>query len=542
MVIGARLKEYLERSLSLPIAKWYLWTDSSIALQWVRGPAQQWKPFVANRVLEIQQRSDPDIWNHCSGIENAADLLTRGVTRQVLQSSSLWWNGPAWLSKPSTCWPRHEGTTDMIIAEEERRTLRVHNVTVKESVLPLQKYSSLSRLVRVTAWVLRFFHNTRHSGQKYEGPITTEEVQKAHTCLILQVQFEAFQVELQCLRRSTRVPSDSPIRDLSVIYDDDGVLRVGGRLGAAELSYNMKHSVILPSRYPFTELTISAADRRLLHAGALEALTELREMYWIVRGRRMVKKVLKKCVTCNRFNSRAATEPVAPLPRERVTQAPPFDVTGVDFAGPLISKDQGNNRKSYIVIFTCAVTRAIHLEVVTDMSTSNFLMAFRRFISRRRVYRVIFSDNATTFQRASNDLRRLWSTIRGEEIHNFVTSHQIRRKCIAEKAAWWGGFWERVVRSVKTSLKKVLGNSYCNFEELTTILTEIEAVINSTPLIYVYMEASEPEPLAPSHFLVGKRLTTLPDSGSAAEVAQPPGQLTRRWHYRQRMVDQFRRR
>ncbi|XP_075559900.1 uncharacterized protein LOC142591457 [Dermacentor variabilis] len=414
MVIGARLREYLERSLTLSISRWYLWTDSSIALHWVRGPAQQWKPFVANRVLEIQQRSDPDIWNHCSGIENPADLLTRGVTPQVLKSSSLWWNGPAWLSKPSTCWPRHEGTADMIIAEEERRTLRVHNVTVKESVLPLQKYSSLSRLVRVTAWVLRFFHNAMHPGQKYEGPITTEEVQKAHTCLILQVQFEAFQEELQCLRRSTRMPSDSPIRDLSVIYDDDGVLRVGGRLNAAELSYNVKHPVILPSRHPYTELTISAAHRRLLHAGALETLTELREMYWIVRGRQMVKKVLKKCVTCNRFNSRAATEPVAPLPRERVTQAPPFDVTGADFAGPLNTKDQGNNRKSYIVIFTCAVTRAIHLELVTDMSTSNFLMAFRRFISRRGVCRVIFSDNARTFQRASKDLKRLWTTIRGE--------------------------------------------------------------------------------------------------------------------------------
>ncbi|XP_075531538.1 uncharacterized protein LOC142564428 [Dermacentor variabilis] len=542
MVMGARLREYLERSLSLSISKWYLWTDSSIALHWVRGPAQQWKPFVANRVLEIQQRSDPDIWNHCSGIENPADLLTRGVTPQVLKSSSLWWNGPAWLSKPSTCWPRHEGTADMIIADEERRTLRVHNVTVKDSVLPLQKYSSLSRLVRVTAWVLRFFHNAMHPGQKYEGPITTEEVQKAHTCLILQVQLEAFQEELQCLRRSTRMPSDSPIRDLSVIYDDDGVLRVGGRLNAAELSYNVKHPVILPSRHPFTELTISAAHRRLLHAGALETLTELREMYWIVRGRQMVKKVLKKCVTCNRFNSRAATEPVAPLPRERVTQAPPFDVTGADFAGPLNTKDQGNNRKSYIVIFTCAVTRAIHLELVTDMSTSNFLMAFRRFISRRGVCRVIFSDNARTFQRASKDLKRLWTTIRGEEIHNFFTSHQIRWKFIAEKAAWWGGFWERMVRSVKASLKKVLGNSYCNFEELTTILTEIEAVINSRPLTYVYTEASEPEPLAPSHFLVGKRLTTLPDSGSATEVAQSPGQLTRRWHYRQRMVDQFWRR
>ncbi|XP_075535194.1 uncharacterized protein LOC142570735 [Dermacentor variabilis] len=179
------------------------------------------------------------------------------------------------------------------------------------------------------------------------------------------------------------MPNDSPIHDLSVIYDDDGVLRGGGRLSAAELSYNVKHPAILPSRHPFTELTISTVHRRLLHAGALETLTELREMYWIVRGRQMAKKVLKKCVTCNRFNSRAGIEPVAPLPRERVTQAPPFDVTCADFAGPLNTKDQRNNHWSYIVIFTCAVTRAIHVELVIDMSTANFLMAYRRFIWRR---------------------------------------------------------------------------------------------------------------------------------------------------------------
>lgn len=371
MVIGARLKEYLGQSLGLPIDKWYMWTDSSIALHWVRGSAQQWKPFVANRVLEIQQRTDPELWNHCPKNKNPADLLTRGVTPRALKSSLVWWNGPVWLSQPSTCWPCHENTADMTIAEEERKTLRVHNVTVRESILPLQKYSSLSKLVRVTAWVLRFVHNSRHPNEKREGHLTTEEVQEAHTCLILQTQLEAFQNELQCLHRSIRLPSDSPIRDLSVFCDDEGVLRVGGGLNAADISYNVKHPIVLPSRHPITKLVINAAHRRLLHAGALETLTELREKYWVVRGRQMVKKVLRKCVTCNRFNSRAATEPVAPLPRERVTQAPPFDVTGVDFAGPLNTKDQGNNRKSYIVIFTCAVTRAIHLELVTDMSTSN---------------------------------------------------------------------------------------------------------------------------------------------------------------------------
>ncbi|KAL1442301.1 hypothetical protein MTO96_046474 [Rhipicephalus appendiculatus] len=135
------------------------------------------------------------------------------------------------------------------------------------------------------------------------------------------------------------MPSDSPIRDLSVFCDDEGVLKVGGRLNAADISYTILHAIVLLSRHPITKVVISAAHHRLLHGGALETLTEMREKYWIVRGRQMVKKALRKSVTCYRFNSRAATELVAPLHRERVTQAPPFDVTGVDFAGPLNTKD-----------------------------------------------------------------------------------------------------------------------------------------------------------------------------------------------------------
>lgn len=246
-------------------------------------------------------------------------------------------------------------------------------------------------------------------------------------------------------------------------------------------------------------------------------------------------------MTCDRFNCRAATEVAAPLPPERVTKALPFEVTGIDFAGPLYTKDQGRNKKSYILLFTCAVTRAIHLELVTDMSIDSFLKAFRRFVARRGVCRVIFSDNAKTFQRASRDLRRLWKTIRGKELQNYFAEHRIQWNFIAERAPWWGGFWERLVRSVKPSLKKVLGNSYCTFEELATILTEIEAVINSRPLTYVSAEATEVEPLTPSHFLVGKRLTSLPTSTS--EDATPrPNNLERSWKYRQRITDQFWRR
>ncbi|XP_014836152.1 PREDICTED: uncharacterized protein LOC106914091 [Poecilia mexicana] len=200
--------------------------------------------------------------------------------------------------------------------------------------------------------------------------------------------------------------------------------------------------------------------------------------------------------------------------------------------------------KSYIALFTCAVTRAVHLELVSDQTTENFLLALKRFIARRGLCRVIYSDNAMTFKRADKDLKELWQNILGSTLTEFFTDKGITWKFIAERAAWWGGFWERLVRSVKTCLRKVLGKASLSFEELTTVLTEVEAVLNSRPLSYVTSDALEPQPLTPSHFLVGKRLTSLPPKIIPSPhlnqvLTANREQLGRRWKYQQKLLIGF---
>lgn len=160
-------------------------------------------------------------------------------------------------------------------------------------------------------------------------------------------------------------------------------------------------------------------------------------------------------------------------------------------------KTKGQPAKAYIALFTCAVTRAVHLELVSDQTTENVLLALKRFIARRGLCRIIYSDNARTFKRADKDLKELWQMIKGSELTKLFTDKGITWKFIAERAAWWGGSWERLVRSVKTCLKRVLGKASLNFEELTTILAEVEAVLNSRPLSYVHSDALEPQPLTP---------------------------------------------
>lgn len=252
--------------------------------------------------------------------------------------------------------------------------------------------------------------------------------------------------------------------------------------------------------------------------------------------------MLKRCVTCDRLHCKPASEPTAPLPGLRVNPADPFEVSGMDFAGPLFAKECGVVKKCYILVITYAVTRAVHLELVSDLTAERFILAFRRFISRRGVCRVVLTDNAQTFRRADKELGELWNCIRREEVSAVFASLRVQWKFIVERAAWWGGFWERMVRCVKTVLKKILGHAFLKFEELSTVLTEVEAVLNSRPLTFVYAETSEPDPLTPAHFLVGRRLTSLPPCERRLVSEPNAADIQRRWKHRQALADQFWRR
>ena len=195
----------------------------------------------------------------------------------------------------------------------------------------------------------------------------------------------------------------------------------------------------------------------------------------------------------------------------------------------------------YVVLLTCAVTRAIHLEVVYSLSTEHFLLAFRRFVSRRGLCKTVHSDNALTFKSADAELKKLFSNIADPIVQNFFGSKGITWKYIVERAAWWGGYWERMVRITKIALRKVLGKSLISFEELQTILIEIEAIINSRPLTYVYNDPAEPFPLTPANFLTGRRLTTLPHRVSINEQVNVSTKkhLIKRFLYREKLLNQF---
>ena len=486
-LVGCRLLSHVKRALKLPDdTPSFHWTDSMVALGWIQGDPQRWKEFVANRVREIQELSDPASWAHIPGVSNPADLLTRGMKAQLLMSSTLWLNGPDPLLLA-----KQDSPVDVEAVVLSLNELVVATAPeISDRVICAERFSSWTRVSRVTAWVMRFIQNARMCrAQRVNGELTGEEIHAAEVVLVSQEQMLVFPDECRRLSQGLSVPKSSSIFKLAPFLGGDGLIRVKGRLEFSQLPYEGKYPVVVPKGH-VALLLVRAAHFRLKHAGVSSLIADVRASFWVVGLRRLVKRVKLECVRCQRFDALACSRPCAPLPASRVTEAPPFSVTGLDFAGPVYCSNTPG-KKYYILLFTCAVIRAVHLELTESLSLDAFLAAFRRFSSRRGLPTVLYSDNARTFKGAEVRLR------------NLLGVNAPRWRFILPSSPWWGGWWERLVRSAKSALKKSIGRSCVTQTELATVLCEIEACINSRPLVLAG-EGTEELALTPAHFLLGK--------------------------------------
>jgi hypothetical protein len=202
------------------------------------------------------------------------------------------------------------------------------------------------------------------------------------------------------------------LKSSQVFEDEEGILRVRTKITEWENMENFKYPVLLPSNYQLVTLLIQQYHLRLLHAGLHTVLPELRENFWILKGRRTVRKVLSKCVRCKRHEQQGIQVAPGTFPEDRVRDASVFEVAGIDLAGPLFLKER---KKCWIIMFTRAVYRAVHLELMTCLSTKGFLLGLRRFIAHRGCLKVIYSDNGTNFVGADNLFKTIaWAAIEAD--------------------------------------------------------------------------------------------------------------------------------
>ena len=261
-----------------------------------------------------------------------------------------------------------------------------------------------------------------------------------------------------------------------LFQDDKRLWRCGGRLANAEMPFTVKHPILLPRTHPLTTLIV-----REVH-GVKETLAETRRKFWILKGRNLTRSIIHRCVVCRRFEGAPFQgPPPPPLPKFRVKDDTAFSYTGVDsytgldFAGPLSIPVLGmTSSKVWTCLFTCFVTQAVHLDAVSDSSTQRFISCLKRFAARRGLPRKFISDNAKTFKSAAKYVKAVFKDATVKEHLVGLGSEWMFN---LERAPWWGGAFERMVKSTKRCLRKMIGRAHFSLDELLTSLAEIEAVM-----------------------------------------------------------------
>lgn len=500
-----------------------LWTDSEIVLCWLNAHPSRFNVFVANRISQIQTLSQDWKWRHVKSKDNPADYLSRGLPPAELINSSLWWHGPQFLHNSQVNLNTFDFTTTPTLVEAKKVNKVLLTTTNNCWDLLFGKYSNYTRLKRVIAYALRFiylhiFRNNAKIQVKLVGSLSLDELKRSELFILRIIQRQAFSSIFDQLSKSVKI-TNKQILKLNPFIDSDNLIRVGGRLSQALIPYDHKYPILLPSNNNVVQLLLKSEHFRLGHVGPQTLLSNIRLRYWPLNGLREIKKISNNCINCFKFKAKTYQQIMADLPKERVVPSRPFSKAGVDFGGPFLIRSSSLRRakteKAYIALFVCMATKAVHLELVSSLSTPAFLACLKRFISRRGLPSTIFSDHGTNFLGANNQIRELYSMLAPEEtqnkIQNFATNHNMEWKFIPPHSPHWGGLWEAAIKSTKHHIKRLIGDRPLTFEEFATILSQIEAILNSRPLHPLSNDPSDFNCLTPGHFLIGTPLTSFPE-------------------------------
>ena len=578
-LVASKMGGVLLKELEFDQIKETYWTDSKTVLGYINNDARRFHVFVSNRVQEIRERTSPAQWHYVGTKENPADIASRGSGAQELIDTSLWWNGPDFLWKPSRVWNQSDISPSIHPDDPEvkRASVLTTKVQNRPSLLErLEYFSCWHRAKKAVAVCLRIQEKFRSrspgvndttaryptGSQKTKYiPVNVQELQRAENEIIKNVQREAFSEELRILKEaSTReratdrststAPGRREMKKTSSLYkldpflDDNGVLRVGGRVRLATgLTFDAKHPIILPKKGQVTELIVCHHHHSVEHQGHRITHNEIRSTgYWIIGGGSAVSSHISRCVKCQKLTAAPQEQKMADLPEDRLEPSPPFTFSAVDYFGPWFVKEGRKQLKRYGVLFTCLCSRAIHLEVSNTLSTDSFINAYRRFIGRRGPVRQLRSDQGTNFVGAMNELQQALSELNHEQIREELLKSScdwVKFKMNVPHANHMGGVWERQIRTVRSVLASLLERhgSQLDDESLRTFMVEAEAIVNCRPLTVDSISSSQfSEPLTPNHLLTMKSKVVLPPPGDFQRVDL---YLSKRWRRVQYLVNEF---
>lgn len=542
-VMGCQLARTVEDELGLTITKRRFWTDSRIVLSWLKTK-ERLGAYVGARATKVNEETEIEEWEWIPSEYNISDLGSKDLLIVNLSRKSEWLLGPAFLHLPEEYWPKFT-VPPMTIEEEvlfmselyvEAPTLLSTNTGETEfCLLPdANKFSEYSRLLNSTVAIfnatLRFeatLNKCRNKKtvddasqtpqpsviSKFPKPLT-DQLRYVENLWIKHVQQTAFSAEIAELQKTGFISPSRYIHKLSPMIHD-GILRIDGRMKSDYLSFDEQNPIILPDSkdHRFVHLLIRHYHRRNVHQGHETVLNNLRQKFWIIGARQGLKRVIRLCPLCDAI--RTVPRPVREgrLPQARFSShVPPFTFTGVDHFGPIYITEGRKKLKVWGLLFVCMTSRAIHIELVERLLTSNTINALKRFMNIRGHVKKFFSDQGTSFTGSDNELKEFMKIFDHDKVAKELAALRMSEwstNCPA--APHQGGSWERMVGLSKTVLNAIKAMTCDHFpgrETLQTALTEVINVVNNRPLSHISIDPMEPTPLTPNGLLLGRNNDT----------------------------------
>ena len=541
----------LTTELNIDLQDVYLYTDSKIVMGYITNQTKTFSMYITRRVNMLLKCYSAQHWSYVTTEENPADMASRPHDHVSL-SMTCWLRGPRFLWLHGKL-PRNRPEPDEELPETLIEAISLlTNVGAPSGGLQTicDKVSSWNRAVKVvqiaTSFACRLLDKYRKSRGSYIVQRPPVSFDAAVKILIEITQKGALPEIFRHLSSSSgNLPSDHVFAPLSPFVDADGLIRVGGRLRHSELTAAAKFPILLPRNHAIAKLIFLHYHQQVKHQGRVLTQGAIREAgFFIHRSSKFIKDEIAKCVLCRRLRGTFVSQQMSDLPADRLQETPPFTNCGLDALGPFYVTDGYTTRRSratkkvWAVLFTCLVSRAVHVEPLHAMDTSAFKNALRRFFALRGTCKRIRCDMGTNFIGNFNQEN---ATVSLNDLETEAQIHGCQWQFNPPKASHHGGVWERKIQSVKKILDAsllLLGPRSISRDEFTTFLAEATSIVNNTPLSDISEDPNDPVPLSPAMLLT---LKSCPNPATLEDYTERDilAYGKRRWRRIQYLAEQF---
>lgn len=550
----------------------YHWTDSEIVLNWIKNDNIKLPRFAISPIEEIIELTGSENWNHVESKSNTADLATKFQKQNFGDINSPWFQGPKFLKLPKSNWPVQKmksTSNESTLVGNINRVSFCNNQNVKipattcelanDFIIDLLSPSITccwSKLVRAVGRALKFYYNAiipllkskqwrdREARQLVRAncnfmTLTPIEWESAEQFIVRRIQRETYPIEYDRLSKNKRI-SNVELLQLNVFMDSNGLMRISSRVNVPKKTYGHSFSPLVSRKSDLSTALLFHYHYKHNHVGIEAQVADFRSKYWMPQLRSALKKIQSLCNYCAYMRANPVEYKMAPLPNVRIDRTlQPFEVTGLDCAGPFtIYARNGHTKKVWILIFTCTVTRFIHLHVLDEMTSMAVLEAIMILWTSHGPVKQFISDNGTNFVGAANivqsDAKKLIQFLKqsNKELESKLAEElYVSWTFIPVQSPWFGAFYERLIQTVKKSIASAIEGRRVSRMSFNIALQDAAHRINNRPLTHNPISAEDEEVLTPHH--LAKNRSGWPLLPSIHGMKDIPDPLSDKNQYRQ---------